>query len=206
MNRYELVAYAMDFCSFLMKSRIAKKINRIILFGSVARGDFDRESDVDLFIDCRERIEKEVKKVLKRFELSEVKEKWRLKDITNPISLKVGDLEKWRLRRSIISSGIILYGKYKEMPRDVKYYFLFNLDFRGMERKRKIKIWRELYGYKQRVGEKEYTSKGFLYKVGGKKLEKSMIIVPAENKSKIMGFLKKYKIRYKMSEIWSDVL
>ncbi len=51
MNRYELIAYAMDFCSFLLKSEMANEIKKIILFGSVARGDFDSESDIDIFID-----------------------------------------------------------------------------------------------------------------------------------------------------------
>ena len=53
MNR-ELVAYALDFTSFLLDrlpERTIQSIKSIILFGSVARGTADKDSDIDLFID-----------------------------------------------------------------------------------------------------------------------------------------------------------
>ncbi|MBU4491067.1 MAG: hypothetical protein KKD69_01230 [Euryarchaeota archaeon] len=44
----------------------------------MARGDFDNESDIDLFIDTerRKKVDETAKKVLKSFEMSEVNEKW----------------------------------------------------------------------------------------------------------------------------------
>ena len=53
MERNELIAYAMDFASYL-ESKI-EGINRIILHGSVSREDFDEESDIDIFIDTKEK-------------------------------------------------------------------------------------------------------------------------------------------------------
>jgi len=50
LSQNEIIAYAMDFCSYLI-SKIDKGINSIILYGSIVRGDFDEESDIDLFID-----------------------------------------------------------------------------------------------------------------------------------------------------------
>lgn len=194
----------MDFCSFLLRSSIGDKIDRIILFGSVVRGDSDEESDVDIFVDSKHRIEKEVNKIIRSFEISDVNEKWRLKGVKNPLSIKVGDLEKWRLRRSIISDGIVLYGKYKEIPKDAKYHLLFSLDFRGLNRNKKIVIWRKFYGYKQKIGPKIYVSKGLLSEVDGKKIDKGVIVVPTENRDKIIDFLRKYKIRHRINEIWSD--
>ncbi|MCZ7405033.1 MAG: nucleotidyltransferase domain-containing protein, partial [Candidatus Methanoperedens sp.] len=186
MNKNELVAYAMDFSSFLLKSEIGADINKIILFGSVARGDFDNESDIDVFIDTEKEkaVENAIKKQMKAFEKSEINEKWRLKGLKNPLSIKAGKLEKWDLYRSVISSGIILYGKFEEMPKGAKFYAMFVLDFSSMDRNKKIKLWRELYGYKQRVGEKIFVSKGLLEELSGKKIERSVIAVPAENKNK----------------------
>lgn len=206
MNKHELIAYAMDFCSFLLRSEIGGDINRIILFGSVARGDFDDESDIDLFIDTekRKRVDETAKKVLKSFEISEVNEKWRLKGLKNALSLKIGKIEKWELYRSVISSGILLYGRFEEMPKGAKYYSLFVLNFSKMDRNKKIKIWRELYGYKQKSGEKLFVSKGFLEEVLGKKIKRSVIAVPAENKTKILDFIKRKKIKYSIFEIWTD--
>ncbi len=206
MNRYELIAYAMDFCSFLLKSEMANEIKKIILFGSVARGDFDSESDIDIFIDTEKEkaVENAAKKRLKAFEKSEIFEKWMLKGLKNPLSIKAGTLEKWDIYRSVISSGILLYGKFEEMPEGAKYYSMFVLDFGRMDRKKKIKLWRKLYGYKQKVGGKTFVSKGLLEELSGKKIERSVIAVPAENKSSIIEFIRKNGITYKVIELWTD--
>ncbi len=208
MNRYELIACAMDFSSLLLKSSIAKDIKNIILFGSVARGDFDSESDIDIFVDTEKgrAIGNEVTKLLSAFEKSETHEKWKLRGLKNPISVKMGELERWELYRSVISSGILLYGKYERMPKGVKYHFMFVLDFRKMERSRKIKLWRELYGYRQKVGEKVFVSKGILEEISGKKIERGVIAVPAEQKEKILEFIKKNGIKHKIIEIWAERL
>lgn len=204
MNKHELIAYAMDFCSFLLRSEIGKDIDKIILFGSVARGDFDTESDIDIFIDTDKKIEGNAKKILKTFEISETNEKWRLKGLKNPLSLQVGKIEEWKLYRNVISSGIILYGKFEERPKGTKYYSMLALDFRKMDRNKKIKIWRKLYGYKQKVGENFFVSKGLLEELSGKKIKRSVIAIPTENKDKILDFIKRNEIKYKIFEIWTD--
>ncbi len=206
MNKHELIAYAMDFCSFLLRSDIGKNIDKIILFGSVARGDFDSESDIDIFIDTEKAKETEasVKKIQKAFEISDVYEKWKLKGIKNPISAKIGKLETWELYRSVISIGILLYGKFEEMPKDAKCYSMLALDFSRMDRNEKIKVWRKLYGYKQKIGKKFFVSKGMLEELVGKKLERSIIAVPSENKERILDFIKENRIKYRIFEVWTD--
>lgn len=206
MNKFELISYAMDFCSFLLRSDINDKIDKIVLFGSIVRGDFDEESDIDIFVDSKYNIQKKVNKVLKSFGFSDTNEKWHLKGVKNPLSVKVGNLEKWKLRRSVISDGIILYGKFKEVPKDIKYYLLISLDFKELKRKKKVSVWRELYGYKQKVGSRTYVMKGLINNINGKKIDKGIIVVPTESKGKIIEFLKKYKIKYKINEIWSDTI
>ena len=208
MNRYELIACAMDFSSFLLKSSIAKDIKNIILFGSVARGDFDSESDIDIFVDTEKgkAIGKEVAKLLSAFEKSETYEKWKLRGLKKTLSVKTGQLDRWELYRSIISSGILLFGKYERMAKDAKDHFLFVLDFSKMERSRKIKLWRELYGYRQKAGEKVFVSKGILEEISGKKIERGVIAVPAEQKEKMLEFIKKNGIKHKIIEIWVEQL
>ncbi|MFH1774947.1 MAG: nucleotidyltransferase domain-containing protein [Methanobacteriota archaeon] len=206
MNKFDLISYGMDFCSFLLRSDVGNRIDKVILFGSVVRGDFDEESDVDIFVDTKYKIEKEVEKVLKSFEVSDINEKWRLKGVKNPLSVKVGNLEKWKLRRSVISDGIVLYGKYKEMPENVKYYLLLSLNFKGLNRNKQLSVWRRLYGYRQKIGSKTYVSKGLIGEINGKKIDRGVIVVPSENKDKIIDFLKENKIKHKIDEVWSDTL
>ena len=52
MENYKLISYAVDFVSFLIQSLDSdvNTIKNIYLFGSVARGDADKNSDIDLFV------------------------------------------------------------------------------------------------------------------------------------------------------------
>lgn len=205
MKREELISYAISFVSFLLDSKIFKHIDKIILFGSVSRGDFDEESDIDIFIDTNEEISDDVKKQLNLFKQSETQKKWELKGLKNELSLKIGDLDKWKLKRDMISNGIMLYGKYKQVPENIKYYLLIKPTVSKLKLGKKIKIWRKLYGYKQKVGPKIYITKGLVEKLDGKRLE-SGILVPIEKKNEIITYLNKEKIDYTINEIWSDNL
>src|SRR3989338_7278541 len=85
----KLVAYAMHFASFLVEHGV--KARKIVLFGSVASGEFDRESDIDVFVDADKTEGKTVLGLLSSFEKT-FGEKWRLKGIANQLSVTAGDL------------------------------------------------------------------------------------------------------------------
>lgn len=210
MNKYDLFSYANSFVSFLLKNKeIFKNINQIILFGSVSREDFTKKSDIDLFIDLKKpnsKIKEKIETISKLFKKTKIAENWRIKGISNEISLKIGILEKWKnLHRSIITDGYILYGKYKEIPGDLKHKTVIILDVSEKTRNEKVKLWRELYGYKQKVGDKNYVSKGIIEKLNGKKIGKSTIMMPINNTPEIINYLKKNKIKYKIYEIWIEI-
>ncbi len=72
LNKIDLIAYSGSFVSFVLKPLEKFNIREIILFGSVARGEFDKKSDIDSFIDIKnekdfERINKIVGIQLKSF-------------------------------------------------------------------------------------------------------------------------------------------
>lgn len=203
MNKENLVAYTLNFASFLLESKMSKDINRIILFGSVARGDFNKDSDIDIFIDTEKNTEEEANRILSLFKQSEIQRKWEIKGLKNEISIKIGKLKEWNLRRNIISDGILLYGKLKEMPEEIEYYLMFSLSFIKLKKFQKVRLWRKLYGYYQRLGKKVYASKGLIEKLNGKRIEGG-IVIPIKNKKAITEFLNKEKIKYKVFDIWSD--
>jgi len=202
MNRTELISYSLNFTSFLLKSRIGDNINQVILFGSVPRGDFDKDSDIDLFIDTKTD-KKTIEKLLEVYKKSEDNAKYALSGINNQIRAKVGSLNEWKgLKRSIISDGIMLYGKYKETPENLEHNILFNLKFSKMQRNKQVRLWRKLYGYNQKIGNKNYAFDGIVKESDGKKIGYGTFIIPIE-KSKVMtDFLKKEKINYSMKEIF----
>ncbi len=206
MKRNSLIGYALSFASFLLDSNVGNKISKIILFGSVARGDFSDESDIDLFIDSQDKLEKDIEKVFTAFKYSKINETWKLKGIKQEISLKMGNLDKWSLKREVISSGILLYGKYNELPENVRYYLMIKMSLKNIKFSNQMRLWRKLYGYTQKIGSKTYIGKGLVEKLGGKKIGKAVLIVPMEKRKEIIDLLKKNRIRYTVSELWSDVL
>lgn len=201
-----LIGYALSFASFLVDSKIGKEINQIILFGSVARGDFTEESDIDLFIDAPDETETKIEKILVLYESSQISRIWRLKGIKNEFSLKVGKLEEWSLRREVISSGVVLYGKFNQSSEKGKYYLLINLAVKKRKFGNQIRIWRSLYGYRQKVGKKIYLKKGLLEKCGGKKIGKGWMLIPMGQRMTILKYLNSEKVKYTIYELWSDNL
>lgn len=204
MKQETLISYALSFSSFLLDSTVGVHIEKIILFGSVARGDFTKESDIDLFIEADERFEKDIDKSLLLFESSQVYKIWKMKGVEHAFSLKVGHLSQWKLKREVLSSGIILYGKNAEMTEGASYYLLIQLQEQKKTPASQMRFWRKLYGYTQKVGIKSYSSKGLIEQVGGKKLGKALFLLPMEKRKVILDFLAQNKIQYVAYEIWSD--
>ena len=198
MEQNKLISLAMNFASFLV-DRV--KIKSVILFGSVASGNFDKESDIDLFIETDKKNEKLVKTSLELYKKTKEYEKFLLEGIKNEISVKVGSLDEWKqLKRSIISNGIVLYGRYLGKPEELKHQILFVLNVKGIDRAKKISIWRKIYGYTQKIREKSYVSNG----LAEKKLGRGSFLASIENSQDIINFLKKNKARYSYFDVWVE--
>lgn len=199
LNYKELIGYALSFAGFVLPKI---KVDEIILFGSASRGEAEKESDIDLFFNVKqdeETLKKELKKELERFYKTKIYEIWGLKGVKNQIKIEVGNLDEWKLKRSIISEGIILYGKYKSMPEKTKGFVQFNLKPIKNITKRN-KVLRKLFGRNER----NYLSEGILSKIKGKKLSSTSFIVPIEKTKEVFDILKFEKIDYSFFEFWSD--
>jgi predicted nucleotidyltransferase len=202
---YDLIAYAQDFVSFfLQNSKSVDKVSMIILFGSVVRGEAKKSSDIDLFIETKKDIEKEVGRIKEEFYKSvKVKKYWSLLGIKNELHCEIGELREWKeLEKSLIAQGIVLYGKYKSKKQG-KLYYLFTVQH-DKKRNRNISLWRKLYGYKQRVNNKVYVKEGLVKEYEGEKIARGVFIIPSEHAQKIMLFLKNNKINRKIVLIWKE--
>ena len=198
----QLIGFASAFVSFVLPK--LGNIREIILFGSVARGEADKNSDIDLFFSIEKKEDEEeirgiLKREIERFYKSKLAEQWVIHGMKNKINFEVGILDEWGLKRSIISDGIVLYGKYREIPSGQKHYSLFVLNPIKNITKRN-RVIREIFGR----NEKNYSSKGMIDGSRGKKLSSSSFIVPAESSKEIIKFLSKEKASYQIYEIWSD--
>lgn len=197
-----LKQYASYFVSYLLSNlKSVDNIERIILYGSVARDEGTGESDVDLFIDVKKKTKKfenEIKDVLEKFYESRDASSFKIKGVSNEFDIKIGDLKEWKdLHKSIASTGIVLYGSYelREKISDARQFIIIFWDEVGRNRGAFLN---KLYGFK--VGDKYYE--GILKKYNGKKLGKSCIMLPIQYKKDMFKLLEKYEVKAKTIEVF----
>lgn len=201
MKQNNLKAYAISFVSYLIRNlnEEINKINFIVLYGSVAKAEATNKSDVDIFIDTKyEKSNIKIYDILKEFYSSKEAIIFKSLGVSNEISVKIGELEKFiDLQQSIASTGIILYGKYRlnEPIGYNKHKIIFFWDKIGLNRGAFLN---KLYGFK--VKGKKYA--GLLEKLNCKKTGKSSIIVPIENKNELINLFKKYRVNAKQTEVF----
>lgn len=196
-----LLAYAEDFTSFLIERADISHIKRIILFGSVARGEASKESDIDLFIDIsrnNKSIETDIKRIKEDFIQSIRYQKyWLLKGIKNEINTTVGRLDEWKeLRNSIIANGLILYSKFEEMPQKAVHKTILFWENVKPESKR-VLLSKRLFGYKK--DKKRYS--GLLQQYDGERIGKGTLAVPSENAKIFLKLFKDMGITVKIKKV-----
>lgn len=196
-------AYASYFVSYLMDNiRDSKIIKEIILFGSVAKGEADKKSDVDIFIETKKKtkkLEKEIERILNDFYKSREALIFKSRGIDNKIDIIVGKLDEWKeLKKSIESTGIVLYGRYTPHIRkfEGKKYAIFFWD--KIEKNRGAFL-NKLYGFNL----KGKRTKGLIEIYTGKKLGKSSIMIPIENREEIIKLLRHYKVNARIIEVYA---
>lgn len=197
-------AYASYFVSFLLSNfRDIGNIEKIILFGSVARNEAAKDSDIDLFVETDENLDVKISRIKEDFYNSiKTKKYWALFNVKNEINCSIGKLKDWKeLERSIIFNGILLYGKYSGKIK-TKPYYLFTIS-QTKDRNKNISLWRKLYGYKQKVNNKSYESKGLIHEYNGKKLSRATFMMPSRYSGSIIKILKENKIKYELIPLFT---
>lgn len=196
----KLLSYAIDFVSFFLERIDATKIEKVILFGSVARGEADMESDVDLFIETVNDTDfkKSIEKIREDFfDSIKFRNYWELKGVNNDIKVIMGKIDKWKdIKNSVISNGILLYGKYESTPRNAVHKTIYSWERVQPESKR-VLLFKRLFGYK--AEKKEY--KGLLNQYSGEKLSKGSIMVPSRYSSIFLKLFREMKITVKIRKV-----
>lgn len=204
-----IFAYVYDFVSFLFEEDLNSEIKSVILYGSVASGKYDDESDVDLFIEVwdgnrTKAVESEIKSRLNRFEEIAART-WRPRGIANNFSIIVGNLdsEEWKnLKQDVISNGILLYGKFERLPDDIRHKALFTFPLADLKQAEKMRLIRELYGYELEKSNKTYRKEGLVEKCGGDKLSENPIIVPVEKVKEFRKLFSTFGVTPNVREVW----
>jgi predicted nucleotidyltransferase len=195
-----ILSYASYFVSYLINNiKTIDNIKQIILFGSVARGENTKESDVDIFVDALKKsklFEKELDRVRREFYNSREALIFKNKGVDNVINLTVGRIEDWKkLKKSIESTGILLYGNYVSSGASGKKHALIFWD--KIEKNRGAFL-NKVYGFNS--NKKRYE--GMIEKLNGRKAGKSSIIVPVEHREEFVRVMKEYGVNAKILEVY----
>ncbi len=200
-NQKDVISMIYDYLSLLFSNVKPSLIRTVILFGSVARNEFDKQSDIDLFIDTLFPIETSVEQSLRIFEGLQ-KHRWNIKGINLPLKILSGNLEsqQWsELRAEIQDHGVVLYGTYTKNA--VKDYCLINYESTKLKQSQRMKLARTLYGYTIRKEGKMYIQQGLIQKEHGLRIGTNVFITPVISKKRVESVLKLYKIRYQIRKI-----
>ena len=174
------------------------EIKAVILYGSLARGEFTSRSDIDLFIITSK--EKKDKIEGKIIELENQLQRSIQPTIRTETQLKRTDSG---LIQNIFQEGKVLFlREYFDFPVSVllekRPFAIYKFDISNLKQNRKTQFNRELYGYK----DKKYVYEGLIHKVSGSKLSSGCIIVSFDHKEKVKGFFKKHRIVFEEVSVW----
>lgn len=198
----ELISYAVDFVSYLiqnLKESEIDKIKSIILFGSVARGEADKESDVDLFVDALDKsVEKEIKKVITNFYSSiKFKNYWSLLGIRNELNIIVDELDKWKLKDSMLGNAIVLYQKYSPVLKEGSNKVILCWENVKPNSKR-VMLSKRIFGYVH-YGKRYF---GLLEKFKGIKMGANVLLVDAEHLNAFLEAFRSFKVGVRIRRVF----
>ena len=173
------------------------KLKAIMLFGSYARGEEDKSSDIDLLIvlDAK-KPKKYLKEAIKR--ISGV-------DKEGKISPRITNLKDYdpSFFQNVLREGKLLYGSLivdnKKLA--LKPYRLVNYDLSKLENSKKVRISRRVYGYTSKKGDKEYKYKGLKDEENVLVYPNSTVLIP-EDSLGFIEFLKREEVPFKEKKVW----
>ncbi len=207
------ISYCFDLLGFIFQNPDAGKIIKsiycmnfprlplksIYLFGSAVRGELEKTSDIDLFVECDAGAEGKAKSLvdsgLAKFMVSKDYQKWKLFQFIYPFSVQIGLLADWDLKLSIVSEGIVLYSRMKIISAEERrVLFIFKYP---LKKKEYLKIRRIIFGR----DESYYQGTGLLNNYKGEKISSTVFIIPKIYQTNMMDVLSKEKVAFSMKEI-----
>lgn len=186
---------------FTQEIKKNKNILQVILFGSVARGEENNKSDIDIAI---------VHDSEDKFSLMQEVNKNKPKKIQTTF-VHIKDLPKeTELVGALSGDGLLLYGKpivIQSNKLDLTAKVLIVYVLKMLTLTDKVKVSRALYGSvsKSSSGDKVYMTKtkGLAAEVGVDKLSNGVLLVDRKKAPKIINMLKRFGAKVREIPVWS---
>lgn len=186
-------------------NRIKEEISPIeaaVLFGSMARGDYDKRSDIDIMLIIREEQPQTHNETISRI-VTELHPHREIRTVVT--NLRDYDEEYYQ---NVFREGKVLFGKIILSPENLalKPYLLVSYNLSGKPNTLQVKISKKVHGYtsKKVVNGKEkiYRYSGLYEQYGGKIVSKSALILPFDKGMEFAEELKQLNVPYTVFKIW----
>lgn len=185
-------------------------IQCIILFGSVARGEADRRSDVDFLVVFDTELPPE--SVKEREKISEIAldlEKKYDRSIQVVFTNKNFDGLDRQFVEETFREGIMLYGRIPQIDAGklmLEPFTLIYFSLKKLSKSDKMRVKKALYGhrtlkeYKGKVYKSEV--KGLVEEFGGMRTGIASVLIPARRTKEFLEVLKKFGVEYHTLDVW----
>ena len=177
----------------------------LFLFGSVARGDADKRSDVDFCVVISDDNKKKISSVALDLE------KKYDKSIQLVISRNFSKLDKYFITQ-LFKEGVLLYAKSPLVRiKDIGFsgFALFSFSLENLNQSEKMKIKRILYGYSTvKKGRKLYksSSEGLVSSLNGFFIGKGAILIPSSKAKIIEDIFNSRKVKFKRYDLFKALI
>ena len=168
----------------------------IILFGSIARGDYDESSDYDILV-----IFKDKEAMWSNWDRL-FEEVGRLRLLMQLIPMSYDELlnSEPTFLKEIYRDGIILYSRYPFTTRfstsNLKHRKLIIYNLKGLRQSQKVKLLYKLYG------KRGLKKRGLINEIGGEKLGEGCLIIPPDDIDKLLKIFREYNVKFEMLDIY----
>ena len=187
-----------------------KEIESIVLFGSLASGKFNEESDIDICILFKQNTPKMLQNTIFNYFLSLGKD---LNLSIQCVFFLPEDINNWDtiFIENILAEGQLLYGNsnyYEILIKTLEFepYQIITLNLRALNSSDKMKLKRILYGYKttKKYSEKlyKYKKEGIVKKLQGMKLGRGSFIIPEKGLLLVVNKFKEFGIKFSNFRVW----
>jgi len=201
MNPLKFAACLEDLRSWAAK---LKRGERAVMYGSVARGIARGESDLDLFL------------VAPRARHDALAQELFLLGARHDVTISPFLVERSGLAgldrqflESVTRDGVALKGLPLDPTvgmLDLRPHYLVTLYLDHLAQRTKVKLARELYGYRtsRRYKKAKYVTarEGLLNRVGGRKLGRGTVLVPAKAWPDLEALIRKYRGKRWAFTVW----
>jgi len=187
-----------------------EEIENIILFGSLASGRFNENSDIDICILFKPSTPKSMETAIFNYFLNLGKE---LDRSIQCIFFFPEDIKNWDtiFVENILAEGQLLFGNSNYFTTlikalEFKPYQIITLNLRALNSSAKMKLKRILYGYKtsKKYSEKiyRYQKRGLVKELQGIKLGRGSFIIPEKFLLFVENKLKEFDIKFSNFRVW----